>query len=795
MESWAAACQGQSSLVSVSGEPGIGKTTLVDDFLCDVARGSKGSLIGRGRCSETLAATEAYLPIVEALETLVRSGGVSVDRTLKQLAPTWHLQVAPAAWTDSSADRLRHEIRSGSQQRLKREIRAFLQEISRQSPILLFLDDVHWADPATVDLLAYLARSFDGMRLLVVTTHRVAELLLAGNPLAPLLLDLQARGTAQAVPLPFLDRGDVERYLELEFAGHAFPQAFAALVHAKTEGSPLFMVDMLADLRDRGVIRQEPQWRLIDDVPAIERQLPASIRSMIQRRLDHLTDDDLRLLRVASIQGQHFDSVPVAEAAELGVVDVEERLELLQRVHGLVRLVEEREFPDRVSTARYQFVHVLHQNVLHASLTPARRAALSAAVARSLQAHHAAQWGPVAARIAVLFEAAREYGPAAAAYAAAAEHAAHLVAHREAAALARRGLAALERLSAPEQREGLELRLLVTLGVAVQVTQGYTSAEARRTYVRARELCLTTGNRSELFAALWGLWMYAVNTADYTTALGLADELIAMASNGRPRDRVRAAWARGATSLHLGDPATALRYFEQGLACYSEEDDRVDRHLYGHDAGITCRSFGAWALFLLGEEDRAIREADLACDIASSLAHPQSHTFALSLAGNLHRDRGEPALTLARAAEAVAISEREGFPQFREWNRAHIGWATARLGRVEEGLTIATEALETLDRLGSALGRPYFSAVKAEIVIGHRPAEALELLEDAIEEALTSRELQYHPELLRLKAQAVAALGNVDAAQRVLDEAAAVARAQGAVGLVRRVEGTRAALN
>jgi len=785
---WSAACAGRSSLVSISGEPGIGKTTLAEDFLAELAAPGASCLIGRGRCSEALAGAEAYLPILEALETLVRVGGQAVDRALKELAPTWHLQIAPLAWTDSSAERLRQEIRSVSQQRVKREFRAFLQEVSRQTPILLFLDDVHWADPATVDLLAYVARGLEGFRLLILTTHRVAELLMADHPLAPLLLDLQAKGAARALPLPFLERADVERYLALEFPGHDFPPAFAALVHTKTEGSPLFMVDMLADLRERSVIRRAPGWCLGDDMPAVERQLPVSIRSMIQRRLDHLSEADLRLLRVASIQGQPFDSVVVAEAAELTDVEVEERLASLQRVHALVRMLDERELPDRRLTARYEFVHVLYQDALHGSLAPARRAALSAAVARSLLAHHQKQLGPVASRVAVLLEAAREFSEAAKAYGIAAEHAAQIVAHREAAALARRGLTALEHLPATAECADLELTLLVALGVALQSTEGYTSAEARRTYLRARQLSYTLDTRAELFPALWGLWINAVNIADYQSASQLADEMIAMATSGRPQDRVRAAWARGATSLHRGEPAAALRYFEWGLENYREENDRVDRHRYGHDAGITCRAFGAWARRMLGDSDAAAHEVELACDLASRLSHPQSFTFALSIAANVHHDRGDAPRTLARATEAMQIAEREAFPQFREWNRTQIGWAMARMGRAEEGLAITTDALAALDRLGSAVGRPYFSALRAEILAPFEPARAIAIVEEALDAALTSGELQYYAELLTLKAEALAALGHLDEARRMLERAIEIAESQGAVALAMRAQ-------
>src|SRR5262249_47097598 len=183
----------------------------------------------------------------------------------------------------------------------------------------------------------------------------------------------------------------------------------------------VFMVALLADLRDRGVIagRAGAGWRLAEDVRVVERQLPASVRSMIQRRLSRVGDEDLRLLRIASLQGHHFDAVVVADVAKLPAVEVEERFDRLERIHSLVRLVEERELPDGTVTTRYQFVHVLYQNALLASLTAARRASQSASVARSLQTHHARQIGPVASRIAFLFESAREFNLAASTYAAA----------------------------------------------------------------------------------------------------------------------------------------------------------------------------------------------------------------------------------------------------------------------------------------------------------------------------------------------------------------------------------------
>ena len=184
-----------------------------------------------------------------------------------------------------------------------------------------------------------------------------------------------------------MTRADLDRYLALEFPGHCFPEEFAALVHARTEGSPLFMVDLLRYLRDRQVLAQEQgRWTLGQSIPDLRRDLPESVRGMIQRKIDQLGEDDRRLLVAASVQGYEFDSAVVARVLERDAAEVEDRLDELDRVHALVRTVREQEFPDRTLTLRYRFVHVLYQNALYASLGPTRRASLSAAAAQRCRA-------------------------------------------------------------------------------------------------------------------------------------------------------------------------------------------------------------------------------------------------------------------------------------------------------------------------------------------------------------------------------------------------------------------------
>jgi predicted ATPase len=780
----ASAMTGEGRLICVSGEPGLGKTTLVEDFLSEASTGATGCLVGRGRCSESLAGAEAYLPVLEALEGLVRTGGDPVRRALKVLAPTWFVQVAPLASAgDSSAERLADQARQASQERVKREARAFLHEVARTRPVVLFIDDVHWADPATVDLLGYLARSFEGVRLLVVAAYRVSELLLAQHPFAALKLELQARGVATELPLQFLDRADIDRYLELEFAGHHFPAAFAELIHAKTEGSPLFMVDVLAYLRDRGIVRREADtWALAEDVPAIERQLPESIRSMIERKVQQLTEDERWLLRVASVQGYRFDAVIAAEAGGLDVSDVEDRLQVLDRVHAFVRLVAERELPDGILTLRYQFVHVLYQNALHASLTPARKAALSTAMARALERHHTRQIGPAASRIALLFEQGREFADAARMFCAAAQHAATLFAHKEAATLARRGLAAIEHMPASPERAGLELQLLVMAGIALLVTEGYASEGAKQSYTRARELCQQLGARQELFPILWGLWGYYLSVGRGEVSWDIAMQLRTLSAEGRPADRVRAAWALGTSAVFAGRPQEGIALLDEGLRHYDRADDQIDRYLYGHDAGVTCRVFGAWARCLVGHPDEALRQVDVACKEAATLSHPQSLAFTYMFAGIVHQFRGDPEPALARAEEAFQISDREGLPQFREWNRSMVGWAMHALGQTDEGIARASQALDTMRAIGSLVAQPYYGGLLADMLLRSSQADAaLRLADEMIALVQRNGERVQLPELLRIRAAALVSLGRPADAVPVAREAVAVAERQQSV--------------
>ena len=184
------AAAGHGRLLCLSGEPGIGKTTMVEAFLRELATSGVPFCFARGRCSERLAGSEAYLPILDALETLLRDGDEWVSHLMEVVAPAWYAQVAPLAW-QRAADGTMIDRRTASQECLKRELAAFLEEMARREPTLIFLDDLQWADPSTIDILAYAAPRWASQRILIVGAYRQPELLAADHPFLRVKLELQ----------------------------------------------------------------------------------------------------------------------------------------------------------------------------------------------------------------------------------------------------------------------------------------------------------------------------------------------------------------------------------------------------------------------------------------------------------------------------------------------------------------------------------------------------------------------------------------------------------------------------
>ncbi len=550
-----------------------------------------------------------------------------------------------------------------------------------------------------------------------------------------------------------LPRAEVDEYLALEFPGHRFPPELPALIYAKTEGNPLFMADLARYLRDRGVIAQEREgWTLAGSLPDIERDLPESVRGMIERKIAQISEDDRRLLVAASVQGYEFDSASLTRALAADAADVEERLEELERMHGLALMIGEQEFPDQTLTLRYRFVHVLYQNALYLQLRPTRRATLSAAVAEALRGFYGEQRTAVASTLAVLYEAARDWLPAAEHFLIASRNALGGFANQEAIALARRGLAMLEKLPLTSERARLDIRLLTTLGLSLMMVKGYAASEALQTHIGALELCRLHGDNDQLFQAQFGLSIVRVVRAEYGQARELAEDCLRLAQDAQDTSLlVQAHWALGLSAQYLGELVSAREQFEQTIALYDQKAHGPQNLIYG---AILSRAHLGRLLLYLGFADRSeelIREAIL---IAERTGNTLGLCNTLSITAFAETLRRRTQSVREMAEKILALSDEHGLPHYRAIGQCLRGWALAMQGQTAEGITLFRAGLAAHRAAETGLQRAQYLVMFAEAArAAGQPAEALAALAEAVDAIDSAGEHFYEAELYRLKGE------------------------------------------
>ncbi len=405
---------GHQQIVFITGEPGIGKTALVDQFAQRAARMVRGIRIVRGECLEGYGGKEAYYPVLEAVGQLCRdSGGDAVVETLAAQAPTWLVQF-PALLTREHRENLQREILGATRERMLREIGDALETISTASPLLLILEDLQWADPSTVDLISALARRRAPSRLMVVATKRPLEAELAEHPLRAVKENLQIHQLCDEVMVSPLSEVDVAEYLLQESSNGRPPEGLAALLHRHTGGNPLFLVAALEHLSERGLLSQENgSWKLQVPLDKIDLGVPQRLRRMMEAQIERLSKEQQRALEVASISGLVFEASVSAAAAEMDTEKFEDLCEALSREKHMVRWSGSRRLPTGLVSLRYEFVHALYREAFYHRQAVGRRVKLHQRVGEQLEALYSGQMGEVAAmRVAYHFEEACDWSRA-----------------------------------------------------------------------------------------------------------------------------------------------------------------------------------------------------------------------------------------------------------------------------------------------------------------------------------------------------------------------------------------------
>ncbi len=750
------AASGARQVLFVTGEPGIGKTTLIDAFIASVQYSFPLLRIARGQCIEHHGVSEAYLPVLEALGRLCRKAdGEVLLPIFRQLAPTWLVQM-PALLDDAELESLQRKVLGSAQRRMMRELAEALEALSVDQPLLLWLEDVQWADYSTLDLICYLAQRRDVSRLLIIGTYRQTDVNVPSHPLRAIKQELQMHRQCKEIPLRFLREHEVSEYLALRFAVDTqHPGSLhevARIIHQTTEGNPLFMVNMTDDL----VIREnsgvaDGQWQVRVRREDVETGVPDSLRQLIEKQIQRFNQDEQHVLEVGSVIGVEFSAAAVAAGLAQPIALVEEQCEAMVRRGLFLRSRTTECLPDGTLTGRYGFLHAMYQKVFYERQAMVERARLHRRIGEYAEAVYGARAGELAAELATHFEHGHDFQRAVHYLGVAAQNALRRSANREAIDLLNRGIAHIPQLPETHERAEHELVLQATLAVPLMMTKGNTSLEVRNAYRRARELCDQVGDNPMLFPVLVGLnrFSYGWQSED---SRKLKQQLIKVAQSADdPSHLLVAHMLRSGSSFFQGDFALAHTHAQQGLELYQPQQHRALIFLYGDDPQVLCLCWAALAQWYLGYPDQARTSIARALQTALDLAHPYGEVFARFWTAFLHQAWGEVTEVQVQAEALLTVTRAHEIPQFAAMGTIVHGWAAAALGDQTAGITEMRQGIDDLRATRQELGRPYFSALLAQTYSAcGQVAEGIAVVTEALESTLKTGECMHQSELYRL---------------------------------------------
>lgn len=811
------ALSGRGRVAFVIGEAGLGKTALVQEFARRAQERYPELVVADGNCNAYGGIGDPYLPFREILgllagdiETKFSAGDIASERArrLYELLPhtiqallssgpdlldifvsgsalvTRAATVAPTAeWVaplealvNGKGDNSRSPTLT--QSALFAQYTEVLHHLARQRPLLLILDDLHWADSASISLLFHLGRRLEGWRILVLGTYRPSDLAMGSSlspsganeekdrhPLEPLVNELQRRFGPVHIDLAQAEgREFIEAFVDTE--PNRLTPAFREALYRQTEGHALFTVEMLRGLQARGDLQRDEQgfW---GEGPSLDwKTLPARVEGVIGERIARLPAPLREALKTASVEGEFFTAEVVAQVQGLDERQIVRQLSNdLGKKHRLVKAQDSQRLASR-QLSHYRFQHILFQRYLYHSLDEAERVYMHEAVGLALERLYHPRTELAAVQLARHFQAAGVAAKAAGYLQIAGEQAVRNYANHEAVTFFNEALAVLKSLPDTPEYTRQELALQLALISPLIATKGWAAPEVKQAALRAQELCLPLGETHELFRALRGLWNFFLVRGQLRQARKLGQQLHTLAQRlVDPALYLEAHYILGSNLWSLGEFTLARQHFEQSIALYQPQQHRAQVLFFGPDLNVFCHSWLAHTFWHLGYPDRALQLSQTALAQAQELAHPFSQALALDYAAMLHQFRQDRAATLALAERAIAVCSEHGFAYYLAWATMLRGWATAA-GSPEEKISQIRQGLADLQATGGALRLPYYLALLAEVYAQAGQIQtSLTTLDEALAVAAKNEDCWYEAELYRLKGELLQAEAKAEVEQ------------------------------
>ena len=771
------ALAGRRQIVFVTGDAGIGKTTIVEAFLEGLAV-ERPLWIARGQCVELHGPGEPFMPMLEAFGRLSREPGTdALVPLLREHAPSWLLQL-PGLISGDEREAMSRQHAGVTRARMLREMVVGVEALTAHAPMVIVLEDLHWGDPSTFDLLLALAQGRGAARVLVIGTYRPVEVRADDRVIDAIGALLDGRHPCVEIALEPLSESATEEFLQARFAGGTLPAGFARAVHRRTCGNPLFL-DHLATRAAADGARPE-LGTFLDD-------MPPSLRRAIEKQVGRLDDLERRVLDAASVAGFEFTTAEVAAGLREDGVVVDATCRALAKRHALVRTVGWSEWPDGTGSMRYAFRHALYLDVLHDGVVPGDRRLLHQRIGEQLESAYGPRTREIAASLAAHFALSEDHERAFRYDRDAGERAIQCHAFAEASAYFRSALQAFGRLHDRDKRTLDELQVQIALGGALSQIQGFAAPEVGRAYARALALCDDVGDVPERFVAVAGLEAYYSIRGDLPIASSLGRQMLVLGERSNdPVRLIEAHHALGCNRLRAAELAASGAHFEQAIALYDAERPPDAHRLSGHDPKVCCLGHLACVLWLNGHCARARATADAAVAWAEALAHPPTIALALTMAASVQALGQAWESVDEIASRAASLSAEYGLVFFAAIAAIQRGCALAWLGRGAEAEELLQAGLQGYAATGAGTNEVAYRMLAVEAYLRlDRPADAHRELAAGFAAMERYGERHVEAELLRLKAELVLRDDprRRDEAERCFQGAIDVARAQSAKSL------------
>jgi DNA-binding SARP family transcriptional activator/predicted ATPase len=821
--------EGQGKVVFVTGDAGSGKTALIHEFARRAQGANPDLLVTFGDCNTLTGIGDPYLPFSESLgllcgdlEAELESGLLSVEQAQRLwnnlplviqsivktgpdlinsfISGTALIDCGKAynpentGWLQPLMDLLDHRrIRlagTGPEQKdLFNQYTKVYQAIANERPLLLLLDDLQWADLGSISLLFHLGRRLEENRILIVGAFRPVEITASTegdpHPLGKVVSEFKRTFGDIQVDLSAIEQEEGRMFVEglLDSEPNQLEEPFRKALFSRTGGHPLFTIELLRAMEGRGDIIKDQQGQWIESRSLDWDRLPAKVEGVIEERIGRLSEEQQRLLTIASVEGEEFTAEVLAGVLGLEVKDVLEDLSHeLDRRHRLVlaqgvrRLGEEK-------LSLYRFRHTLFEKHLYNQLDPVERVNLHEEIGNLLERLHGMQLDEVAGVLARHFNEAGIPDKAVTFFEKAGNRAKQLSADEDAINSFYKGIELLQALPESPERAQRELGLQISLGAPLITTRGYGAPEVNQVFNRARELSIMVLDPPRLFPLIYGLRSFYLMRADHETAREIAEQLITLADQQQEASFfLQAHEALGSTLFYLGEFSLAKEHLEKGVELYDAQTHQSHAYLYGQDPGVACMSYLGLTLWSLGFPDQASDWTEQAVRLARQGGHPFSLALALDFAASLHALRQEGEAAMGYAKEAIEISEKHNFPMWLAMGEILSGWAQVEQGQLKDGIEIIQAGLDAWQSTGATLGRPNFLALLAQgLSKANQVEEGLEIVELALTAVENTEERVNESELLWMRGELLDKLEvDVDQVESFFLKAIEVARQQGA---------------